>query len=55
VDSGFHDFDLDVKTLNYPPVAEEILIQYLARKRRMRRKLLSASAASMPKNRKASS
>jgi type III restriction enzyme len=32
VDSGFHDFDLDTKNLNYPPVAEEILIQYLNRK-----------------------
>ena len=32
VDSGFHDFDLEVKNLNFPPVAEEILIQYLARK-----------------------
>jgi|GEM_PF-7111172 len=26
------DFDLDTKNLNYPPVAEEILIQYLNRK-----------------------
>ncbi|MEI8355594.1 MAG: DEAD/DEAH box helicase family protein, partial [Deltaproteobacteria bacterium] len=32
VDSGFHDFDLETKNLNYPPVAEEILIQYLNRK-----------------------
>jgi type III restriction enzyme len=32
VDCGFHDFDLDTKSLNYPPVAEEILIQYLNRK-----------------------
>jgi type III restriction enzyme len=32
VDSGFRDFDLDVKSLNYPPVTEEILIQYLNRK-----------------------
>ncbi len=32
VDSGFHDFDLDTKNLNFPPVAEEILIQYLNRK-----------------------
>lgn len=32
VDSGFRDFDLDTTTLNYPPVAEEILIQYLNRK-----------------------
>lgn len=32
VDSGFHYFDLETKSLNYPPVAEEILIQYLNRK-----------------------
>lgn len=32
VDSGFHDFNLDTQNLNYPPVAEEILIQYLNRK-----------------------
>lgn len=32
VDSGFRDFDLDTKSLNYPAVAEEILIQYLNRK-----------------------
>lgn len=32
VDSGFRDFDLDTVNLNYPPVAEEILIQYLNRK-----------------------
>lgn len=32
VDCGFHDFDLDTKNLNYPPVAEEILVQYLNRK-----------------------
>jgi type III restriction enzyme len=32
VDSGFKDFDLDTKNLNYPSVAEEILIQYLNRK-----------------------
>lgn len=32
VDSGFHDFNLDTTNLNFPPVAEEILIQYLNRK-----------------------
>lgn len=32
VDSGFRDFNLDTTNLNYPPVAEEILIQYLNRK-----------------------
>ncbi len=32
VDSGFKDFNLDTTNLNYPPVAEEILIQYLNRK-----------------------
>lgn len=32
VDSGFHDFELDTKNLNYPPVSEEILIHFLARK-----------------------
>ncbi|MBV5329282.1 MAG: DEAD/DEAH box helicase family protein [Chlorobium sp.] len=31
VESGFKNFDLDTKSLNYPPVAEEILIQYLNR------------------------
>jgi type III restriction enzyme len=32
VDSGFRDFDLDAGKLNYPPVSEEILIRFLARK-----------------------
>lgn len=31
VESGFSDFDLDVRNLNYPPVTEEILIHFLAR------------------------
>ena len=32
VDSGFNDFDLDVKSLNYSPVSEEIMVQFLNRK-----------------------
>jgi len=32
VDSGFKDFDLTVKNLNFAPVSEEILIRFLARK-----------------------
>ncbi|GAW68751.1 hypothetical protein GPEL0_01f5228 [Geoanaerobacter pelophilus] len=32
VDSGFRDFELEVKGLNYQPVSEEILIRFLARK-----------------------
>jgi type III restriction enzyme len=32
VDSGFYDLDLDASTLNYPPVSEEILFHFLARK-----------------------
>jgi type III restriction enzyme len=32
VDSRFRDFDLDAGKLNYPPVSEEILIRFLARK-----------------------
>lgn len=32
VDYGFNDFDLEAKNLNYPPVDEAILIQYLNRK-----------------------
>ncbi|MFA5180798.1 MAG: DEAD/DEAH box helicase family protein [Syntrophales bacterium] len=32
VDSGFRDFELDVTDLNYPPVSEEILIRFLARR-----------------------
>jgi len=32
VDSGFHDFDLDAKNLNYPPASEEILIHFPARR-----------------------
>lgn len=31
VESGFYDFDLDVRNLNYPPVTKEILIHFLAR------------------------
>jgi len=40
VDSGFHDFDLDAKSLNYPAVTEEILIQYLNRKENARETLI---------------
>ena len=40
VNSGFHDFDLDAGNLNYPPVAEEILIQYLNRKENAREILI---------------
>lgn len=40
VDSGFHDFDLDAKNLNYPAVDEEILIQYLNRKENARETLI---------------
>ena len=29
VKSGFHDFDLDTKNLNYQPVSEEILVKKL--------------------------
>jgi len=32
VDSGFYDFDLDVKNLNFQPVSEEILVRFLQRK-----------------------
>jgi len=32
VASGFSDFDLDTRSLNYPSVTEEILIHFLARK-----------------------
>ena len=32
VESGFHDFDLDVEKLNYEAVSEDIMFQYLERK-----------------------
>jgi type III restriction enzyme len=49
VDSGFHDFDLEVKNLNYPPVAEEILIQYLNRKENTQETLIGKYGISADK------
>ena len=52
VDSGFHDFDLDVKNLNYPPVSEEILIHYLARRENNEQTLIGKDgiASDKPEN-----
>jgi len=49
VDSGFRDFDLDTKNLNYPPVAEEILIQYLNRKENAQETLIGKYGISADK------
>jgi type III restriction enzyme len=43
VTSGFHDFDLDVRKIRYPPVEHEILIQHL--QSNLREKLVSGEAA----------
>jgi len=50
--SGFHDFDLEVKNLNYPPVSEEILIRFLARKENSEQILIGryGIAADKPEN-----
>lgn len=52
VDSGFRDFDLDVKNLNYSPVSEEILIRFLARKENIDQTLIGkyGIAADKPEN-----
>lgn len=49
VDSGFRDFELDTKSLNYPPVAEEILIQYLNRKENAQETLIGKYGISADK------
>ncbi len=49
VDSGYHDFGLNTKNLNYPPVAEEILIQYLNRKENAQETLIGKYGISADK------
>jgi type III restriction enzyme len=52
VDSGFHDFELDAKNLNYAPVSEEILIHFLARRENSEQTLIGkyGIAADKPEN-----
>ncbi len=52
VDSGFHDFALDTKNLNYAPVSEEILIHFLARKENSEQTLIGkyGIASDKPEN-----
>lgn len=52
VDSGFHDFELDAKNLNYPPVSEEILIHFLARRENNEQTLIGKDgiASDKPEN-----
>ena len=52
VNSGFQDFELDAKNLNYAPVSEEILIHFLARRENSEQTLIGkyGIAADKPEN-----
>ena len=52
VNSGFHDFELDAKNLNYASVSEEILIHFLARRENSEQTLIGkyGIAADKPEN-----